>query len=116
MDKARAWIEQNPTQFFRLTLARIRLFWFPQMLRPWQTTLRGLVTLGGLLGLIMLARRRHPMALVVGSIWVIYPLVYYLVSAQSRYSYPVFQLQLLLFAYAITSRLGARQAAVISAA
>jgi hypothetical protein len=111
MEKARAWIEQNPGQFLRLTAVRVRLFWFPQMLRPWQSALRGLVTLGGFLGLAVLARRRHPMALVVGSIWVIYPLVYYLVSAQSRYSYPVFQLQLLLFAYAITARLGTKNAA-----
>ena len=36
------------------------------------------------------------MAMVVGCIWAIYPLVYYLVSARSRYCYAVFQLQVLL--------------------
>ncbi len=102
--KAFLWIRQNPKRFFQLTAARIGLFWFPLMTRKWQTALRWLVTLGGFFGFAMLARRRHSMALVIGCIWLVYPLVYYLVSAQDRYSYPVFQFEVLLCAYAITRR------------
>lgn len=96
------WIRQNPKTFLHLTAARVRLFWFPIMTWKWQTALRWLVTLGGFFGLAILARRRHPMALVIGCMWLLYPPVYYLVSAQARYSYPVFQFQVLLCACAIT--------------
>lgn len=101
--KASQWIRANPQRFLELTVARIGLFWFPLMARPWQTAARWLVTLGGFWGFVLLLRRRHPLGIAIAAIWAGYPLVYYLVNAQDRFAYPVYQLELLLFAYAVVS-------------
>jgi hypothetical protein len=106
--KAVLWIKSNPRRFLKLTAVRILLFWFPVHNRPWQTAARWLVTLGGFLGLAVLARKNGPVALAIGCVWLFYPLVYYLVNASSRYTYPVYQSQLLLCACALAHVAGAR--------
>ncbi len=101
--KAVLWIRQNPSRFLRMTAVRVVLFWFPPMFRPWESIFRWLVTLGGFVGLIVAARSRQLIALAIAGVWVFYPLVYYVGVPQDRYAYPVYQLQMFLAAYAITS-------------
>lgn len=103
--RAYAWIRNNPRQFARLTFARTVLFWFPHMLRPWQTIIRRFITSAAILGLVLLFRERNLLAYAVLAVWLCYPPVYYLVSSQDRYAYPIYPLQLLLSVYAITTLL-----------
>ena len=100
--KAFRWIRSNPNRFLKLTAERVALFWFPLADRAWQTALRWLVSLGGVVGFVFLVRKCPALAVAIGSVWVFYPAVYYLVSANSRYTYPVYQFQLLLCAVAVS--------------
>jgi hypothetical protein len=106
--KALARIRSNPRRFLKLTAVRVGSFWFPVQVRPWQDAVRWLVTLGGFLGLAVLARKNGPVALAIGCVWLFYPLVYYLVSAGTRYTYPVYQFQILFWACALAHVAGSR--------
>jgi hypothetical protein len=87
---AEEWIRLHPRRFFALTLERIRQYWFPSMVRPWQTIGEALVTVLGLWSLFSLGLRgpSRNLALLSLVVFAVYPLVYYLVGASWRYRFP----------------------------
>ena len=82
---AKDWIRENFGRFLALTAKRIQYFWFPKMERGGQGPLLGMVTLLAVAGLIRLLLTRHQSAVFFLSIWVTFPLVYYLVQFVGRY-------------------------------
>ena len=82
---AKDWIRENFGSFLALTAKRIQYFWFPKMERSGQGLLLGLLTLLAVAGLIRLLFIRHQSAVFFLSIWITFPLVYYLVQFVGRY-------------------------------
>jgi len=103
MAVATQWITTHRAKFARLTVTRFLLFWFPRMLRLWQSALQGLVTVAGLAALVLLIRRGDPAALVLGSVFAAYPLIYLVVQIMPRYRYPVEPLLALLAAWLVVN-------------
>lgn len=95
-DSAKAWIRAHPEQFFRLTLARIRDFWFPV---PGEYLFKSAViwfgTLLSIPGLLWMMRKRAAVTSFVITALVIYPAVYYVVLSDIRYRMPVLWLSFL---------------------
>jgi hypothetical protein len=87
---AKEWIQSHRRKFIVLTLERIRTFWFPTMVRPWQTAGEALVTVLGLCGMIWgLHRPSRQLAVLSFAAAAVYPLVYYIVSNNPRYRFPL---------------------------
>jgi hypothetical protein len=105
--QAKSWIHAHPEAFARLTADRVRLFWFPSMQRWWQTLAQNAITAAGLAGLLLLAIRRQPAALIIGVVFVGYPFIYAFVQVMPRYRYPLEPFLLLLGAV-VACRLVAR--------
>lgn len=102
--EALQWIRSHPSRFAWLTIERVFLFWFPVMLRRWQTALEVVLTILAMAGLISLAKRRQACAWPVVLVLVAFPLVYYIVEAAPRYRYPVEPFLLLLGGYFLWPR------------
>lgn len=101
--QALQWIRSNPRRFMRLSLERMGYFWFPPMLRWWQTAFEAMITLGGLGGLIVLARRRNDAFWAIGAIFTSYSAIYMIIQVSPRYRFPVEPFLLLLSCYLITT-------------
>jgi len=100
-NQAVAWILSHPSRFLQLTAARFILFWFPTMLRPWQTLLIRAEALAGIVGFILFCRTANRAKWILASVWAGFPLVYYLIQAFARYRYPIDWTFVLLGAYAV---------------
>ena len=96
---ATAWIEQHPQHFAALTADRFFHFWFPITYRPIQTAVVGLLSFAGIVGLVFAFVRRASAFFILGSVWLAYPLVYYLVQLDNPYRYPMYWSILLLASY-----------------
>jgi hypothetical protein len=97
---AKAWIGSHPRQFFRLTVARIRDFWFPPLeYRPASAIATWIATVLSVPGLLLLVHRRQSIAIFAGTALLVYPILYYVVISDPRYRYPVLWLTLLLAGY-----------------
>jgi hypothetical protein len=95
--KAMTWIHANPKRFGEITAARMWYFWFPKLKRWPQTLFAGVTTLMSVLGLWTARRNRLTVAWrLLGTVWLIYPLPYYLVQADSRYRYPIYSFGIVL--------------------
>jgi hypothetical protein len=83
-----AWIRSHPDRFRQLTVSRIIEFWFPDGLNE---TLHAfwLSTILFIPGLILMAKRREPVAVFVLCVSLVYPLMYYIVISDDRYRYPI---------------------------
>jgi hypothetical protein len=83
-----AWIRSHPDRFRQLTVFRGIEFWFPDGLNE---TLYGfwLSTILFIPGLILMAKRRQPVAVFVLLVSLVYPLMYYIVVSSDRYRYPI---------------------------
>ncbi|QOY85497.1 hypothetical protein [Paludibaculum fermentans] len=82
--RARAWITSHPQRFLQLSAARAWLYWFPRIIkRPWRGALLSIMTILSLPGMYLL--RRHP---VFVTVFMVYPLLYYFIQADSRYRQP----------------------------
>ncbi len=90
LETAREWIATHPARFASLTLARIRQFWFPSV---YFTLLVALAAIG---------LWRAPNAWIFGTLWTVFPLVYYLVQYDPRYRHPMEWSVLLLAAKGVT--------------
>ncbi len=77
LDRAFAWMADHPARFIALSVTRIRLFWFPS---AYFTVLVVLALFGVY---------RSPAAWVFASIWLLFPLVYYVVQYDPRYRHPL---------------------------
>jgi hypothetical protein len=99
---ALAWIRGHPARFARLTLERIRQFWFPEPSAPLYTVwATWAVTILSIPGLFLLARSgRGRLVLLIVAIWAIYPALYYIVVSGMRYRYPILWTSLLPAGYA----------------
>lgn len=102
LHEALDWIAAHPRAFLRLTAQRIRLFWFPEAERRWESILVWIVTGLSVPGLWLIRRKNSCAACIIGAAWLLFPLVYYLVPAEPRYRYPVYWTSLLPAAYLLT--------------
>jgi hypothetical protein len=98
------WIRSHPDRFRQLTLARVAEFWFPDPKRPdyiaysiWVSTILSIP------GVVLLARRRVPFVLFTMFVWLVYPLLYYIVVSDARYRYPILWTSLLPAGYWLAS-------------
>ena len=94
------WIRSHRDRFRALTLARIRLFWFPDPGDDaWHAWIVSIVTAASVLGLALLAIRRRAVAIFAAVVFAVFPLVYYVTQANARYRTPILWLSLLLAGY-----------------
>jgi hypothetical protein len=93
---SKVWIESHPQRFLKLTLSRVRDFWFPV---PEPSRLKCAVvwiaTVLSIPGLLMMIRRRMPIASFICAVFLLYPLMYYIVVSDVRYRLPILWLTLL---------------------
>jgi hypothetical protein len=90
------WMRTHPTHVRRLTLARVRDFWFPIADKNlFQSVVIWLSTLLSIPGLILMMRRRAQVIPFVLFVLLIYPLMYYIVVSDVRYRLPILWLSLL---------------------
>jgi 4-amino-4-deoxy-L-arabinose transferase-like glycosyltransferase len=88
--KAMAWIRSHPARFRELTLTRAMEFWFPEPEPPAYTAYAiWVITVLSIPGMILMAKNRLPVAWLVLVVWMVYPLMYYIVVSSDRYRYPV---------------------------
>lgn len=88
-EKALGWIRQHPGPALRLVGEHIVYFWFPPAANPLFRIARAAVTVLSFLGFGVMTRRRPLVALLVGLIWISFPLIYYVTYWSSRYRYPM---------------------------
>jgi hypothetical protein len=103
--QALAWIGANKQRFLLLTAERFRLFWLPNMKRPWQGIFEALLTLSGLCGLVLLFWQKHAFAWLAGAAIVTYPAVYYVIQMSPRYRFPLEPILFLLATYPLAEPL-----------
>jgi hypothetical protein len=93
---AEDWMRSHPIPLLRLTLARVRDFWFPIADKHlFQSAVIWICTVLSIPGLILMVRKRSDVTLFVGFVLLIYPLMYYIVVSDVRYRLPVLWLSLL---------------------
>jgi hypothetical protein len=96
--QAFAWIDSHKRRFLLLTVKRFRLFWVPNMRRPWQSVFEAALTFVGLCGLVRLFWSRAAFAWAVSAVFIAYPAVYYVIQVSPRYRFPLEPILLLLAA------------------
>jgi hypothetical protein len=103
------WIRSNPRRFRQLTLARIFEFWFTDPgIAPRAAYAIWLITLLSIPGIVLMARRREAGTLFVAAVWLLYPLMFYIVVSCDRYRFPILWTSLLPAGYWIASFVAAR--------
>jgi hypothetical protein len=78
MDEAMAWIRAEPWAFTRLSAQRAFHFWFPLGRNAAHTALEWALTLLAFPGLYLLYLRNRTAALLIASMWLLYPWPYYI--------------------------------------
>lgn len=101
LHEALVWIREHPGWFCRLTAERALGFWFPPMLRWWQTAAEAALTLLALAGLVLMTRPRPAAAALLAWALLGASVIYYVVQVNSRYRMPVEPLLFLLAGYAV---------------
>lgn len=101
LQQALAWISANPRAFASLTGRRILKFWFPYLGNLRYAIPTGLLTILSFAGLAMMFRNHRRAALLLGSTFLLYPLVHYVVQFEARYRYPIFWATFLAAGYAV---------------
>jgi len=94
--RAMEWIRANPLRFAALTGARFRNFWFQELLRPLPRFLLWTLNAVAVAGALLLFVRNRWAFLVLGSLILTYPLIYYLIQNGMRYEHGVYWVTLLL--------------------
>jgi hypothetical protein len=96
------WICSHPKRFAELTAGRIVDFWFPDP-RPSLYTSYAIwaITLLSIPGMVLMLKRREAIAPLILCVWLIYPLLYYVVVSCDRYRYPILWTSLLPAGYAV---------------
>jgi hypothetical protein len=83
------WIRLNPQKTARLFAGHAIYFWFP----PGQSfpvrLVRWLLTVVAGCGMWLLLARKAPIGYILAALWIVYPLIYYVVYWSSRYRYPM---------------------------
>ena len=103
-DQALAWMRSHPRRLLQLALGRIAEFWFPVPTPPRRATyMIWIITLLSIPGFLLLLYRRLPVAALFGAIFLLYPLLYYVVVSEGRYRLPILWLSCLAAGYLLTA-------------
>ncbi|MGO9340662.1 MAG: hypothetical protein ACLPY1_24575 [Terracidiphilus sp.] len=102
-DEALLWIHDHPAGFAQLTAQRIFFFWFPSMVRWWQTTAEALVTLLAMGGLFSLLKRNLLAFWMFIVVPIFYSAVYLIIAGSARHRLPIEPILLLLGCCFLTS-------------
>lgn len=93
---AKAWALGHPRRFLVLTAARFRDFWFPAIAgHPYKVVTIWFATLLSIPGLVLMVRRRLHVTVFLIAVFVLYPVMYYVVVSDVRYRYPILWLTFL---------------------
>jgi len=91
MAKAVSWIRSNPVSFSELTLRRAAAFWFGTVSKPMALLLSAALLLLGAAGLWMMWRTGLIIETsLLGALWIVYPLAFYLIQRVDRYQVPIY--------------------------
>jgi hypothetical protein len=102
--QALSWIRTHRDRFVRLTLARIVQFWFPPPVIPrYAAYAIWIITLLSIPGFVLMLIRKVPAALYLGAVFLLYPLLYYIVVSAIRYRVPILWLSSLAAGYFLTA-------------
>ena len=105
------WIRNHPARFRRLTSERILEFWFPDpMVSAYTAYGIWAITLLSIPGIVLMARRRQAVTLFVLAVWLVYPVMYYIVVSCDRYRYPILWTSLLPAGYCLSALIRRRGA------
>jgi len=103
-EQALAWMRSHPRRLLRLTLGRIAYFWFPVPTPPRRATyMIWIITLLSIPGFLLMLYRRLPAAAVFAAIFLLFPLLYYVVVSEERYRLPILWLSCLAAGYLLTA-------------
>jgi hypothetical protein len=106
------WIRGNPGWFASLTARRLVYFWLtPYRRQAWKNFVLTPWTILAICGLVLMIQRGLALGWLIAMLWIGYPLVYYVVQADTRYRYPIEWTLTLLAIYAVHSLVSARRAA-----
>lgn len=114
------WVRSHPEHFASLTALRVVAFWMPLPSGgPYHWSI-WIVTILSIFGFRWLIQLRYPIAFEMAGIFLLYPVMYYVVVADTRYRYPIMWLTLLAAGFAcdhlwdsINSRLNSRLRRVV---
>jgi hypothetical protein len=97
------WIRDNPRRFTEMTAQRFLYFWFPNSNYLWKRIAAGVITLLAWISAVFAYRdRAHRLpAIMIGALWVVYPMIYYVIEADPRYPYPIYWTLLLMAGLAL---------------
>ena len=90
------WILDHPSRFVLLTMQRFFYFWFPNSNQVWKRVVAGMITLLGWAGFLFSYRTHQLSSIMIAVLWIVYPLIYYVMQADPRYSYPIYWTLLLM--------------------
>jgi len=96
------WIRREPKHFAYLTVRRIKDFWLPPSYRQ-ETYARSiaLITALSVPGFVLAWKTCRSSSVLLGSISLAYPLVYYVIQSSLHYRIPIMWTSILLAGYGI---------------
>jgi hypothetical protein len=100
LQRALNWIKTHPARFAQLTAARVRIFWFGwwgDRNTAWIFTLTTMLAAAG--AWFLWHSDDREVLRIFGTVWLCYPLTYYLVQHLPRYRIPIWWTLLLAAAY-----------------
>ncbi len=98
--EAVAWMKSYPREFLRLSWMRFVQFWFPVPVPPrYANYMVWIITILSIPGFALMVVRRIKAVLFFGAVFVLYPLVYYIVISAIRYRVTVLWLSCLVAGY-----------------
>jgi hypothetical protein len=83
------WIRANPKKAARLFAEHVLYYWFPPAQWLPVRLARGLLTVVAAIGMWLLLARKLLIGYVLAALWIVYPMIYYVVYWSSRYRYPM---------------------------
>jgi 4-amino-4-deoxy-L-arabinose transferase-like glycosyltransferase len=102
-EDALRWISSHHKRFAELTAARVVDFWFPVSgLGAYGSHAIWAITVLSIPGIILTIKRREAIRYLILFVWVIYPLIYYVLVSCDRYRYPILWTSLLPAGYALS--------------
>jgi len=102
--QAFTWMRSHPQRLLYLVRVRIAQFWFPVPTPPPRAThMIWIITVLSIPGFLLMLYRRVATAAVFGAIFLLYPLLYYVVVSEGRYRLPILWLSCLTAGYLLTA-------------
>jgi hypothetical protein len=86
LDLTKTWIASHPAHFLRLVATRAFYFWMGPWEHPEMLAVSGLLTLLGFAGLFAMGKNGGlESTALIATVWIAYPVMYYLVQYVNRY-------------------------------